>query len=369
MNIKLVDLRRQPKKVSYSINKKIKEVINRGDFILGEEVEKFEKDFAKFIGPKYCIGVASGTDGILIVLEALGVGRGDEVIVPSMTFIATVRPIITLGAKPVFVDILANGSCIDPDLIEKAITTKTKAIIPVHLYGYPCNMDKVLRIAKKHNLLVIEDAAQAHGSLYKRKRIGTFGKAAIFSFYPGKNLGAYGDAGAITTSDKNLRDKILMFRDHGQKQKYTHSILGYNSRLDTIQAGVLRIKLKNLASGNKKRRVIAKMYKKLLRNVPIILPEEEKNVETVYHLFVIRTESRDKLLNFLKKKNIFCGIHYPIPLHLQPALKYLGYKKGDFPNTEKLANTCLSLPIFPELKALEVNYIVENVKKFFNSKQ
>lgn len=365
MGIKLVDLTRQSKKINTAIINNIKNIINSGDFILGKELKKFEKDFAKFITAKYCIGVASGTDAILMSLEALGVGPEDEIIVPAMTFIASVSPILKLGAKPVFVDILPNGSCINPALIEMRITKKTKAIIPVHLYGFPCEMDKIMNIAKKHKLFVIEDACQAHGSLYKGKKIGSFGNAATFSFYPAKNLGAYGDGGAIITSDKNLYDKILMLRNHGQKQKYKHQILGHNSRLDTLQAAVLRIKLKNLDKWNKKRRTLVNTYENLLKKLPITLLTERDDVETNYHLFVIKTKARNALYAYLKKKNISCGIHYPIPLHLQPSLKILGYKKGDFPNAEELAKSCLSLPIFPELTIHEVKFISNQVRNFF----
>lgn len=366
MYIKLVDLTKQSGKINSAIEKKIAKIINSADFILGVEVSKFEKDFAKFIGTKYCVGVASGTDAILIALETLGIKEGDEVIVSPMTFIASVTPILALGAKPILVDILPNGSCIDPSLIEKHITPKTKAIVAVHLYGYPCDMDKILNIAKKHNLFVVEDACQAHGSLYKGRKLGSFGDIGVFSFYPGKNLGAYGDAGAIVTSNKNYFDKIMMLRDHGQKQKYVHQIIGHNSRLDTIQAAVLRVKLKHLDVWNNKRRNIVKVYKDLLKKLPVTTFSEDDNVKTNYHLFVIKTKSRDTLCKYLKNKNISCGIHYPIPLHLQPSLKSLGYKKNDFPNSEKLAENCLSLPIYPQLTFKEVKYISNQIKRFFS---
>lgn len=368
MRIPFVDLTRQSRKINTLILYKIGEIIDNGSFILGKEVGQFEKKFAKYIGAKYCIGVASGTDALLLSLRALGIGKDDEVIVPAFTFIASVSPIILLGAKPILVDILPDKPTINYSKIENAITERTKAILSVHLYGYPCDMGKINKIAKKHNLFVIEDACQAHGSEYKNKKAGTFGDIAAFSFYPGKNLGAYGDAGAIVTSNRLLAEKVRMLRDHGQKKKYRHEIIGYNSRLDTINAAVLITKLSYLDEWNRRRKEIAKLYDKLLSDLQISFSHKNKDLmfTSNYHLYVVQTARRDALYKYLKSKNIFCGIHYPIPLHLQPALKNLGYKRGLFPNSEKLANVCLSLPMFPKLTEKEIHFISIQIHKFFN---
>ena len=275
-------------------------------------------------------------------LRALNIGQGDEVITVSNTFIATVFPIVEVGAKPVFVDINPDTYQIDIASLKKAITKKTRAIIPVHLFGIPCEMDKIMKIAKKHKLFVIEDATQAHGSTYKGKKCGSFGVLGAFSFYPGKNLGAAGEGGAVVTNKKVLADKIRALRDVGQTQKYKHTYFGYNSRLDTIHAAVLSVKLAKLDTWNAKRRKVAALYTKLLSDLPVVLPPKlSKDYKGNFHLYVIRTDKRDKLMNFLKEKGIFCGIHYPIPVHLQKALKNLGHKRGDFPITEKYANDIL----------------------------
>lgn len=366
MYIPFIDLTRQSKKTNFSIIHKIENIIKDGTFILGRQVEEFEERFANYLGAKYCIGVGSGTDAILLSLVALNIDKGDEVIVPSFTFIASISPVIKLGAKPIIVDISANKPVIDPLQIEKVITKRTKLILPVHLYGYPCDMDKINKIAKKYKLYILEDSCQAHGSLYREKKVGTLGDISAFSFYPSKNLGAFGDAGAVVTSNKLLAQKIRILRDHGQRKKYLHTLIGYNSRLDTIQASVLKTKLPYLDYWNNKRRSSANFYTKLLSDLPIKLPYEETLISTNYHLYVIQVPKRDKLLAYLRNKNIFCGIHYPIPLHLQPALASLGYKRGSFPNSEMLAKTCLSLPIFPELTEREISFISNQIHKFLN---
>lgn len=366
MHIPFVDLAKQEKKINKLIVNKIKKIVSKGSFILGEEVAQFEKDFASYIGAKYCIGVASGTDAILLSLKAIEIDKEDEVIVPAFTFIASVSPIIVLGARPVMVDVLPDKPLIDYSKIEKAITKKTKAIIPVHLYGCPCDMDKISEIAQKYKLKVIEDACQAHGSEYKGKKTGSFGDISAFSFYPSKNLGALGDAGAIVTSNKSFAESMIMLRDHGQRKKYLHELIGYNSRLDSINAAALRIKLSYLDKWNIKRRKIAALYDKLLSNLPIEIPLKDKQTLQNCHLYVIRTKMRDKLSGYLKEKNIFCGIHYPLPLHLQLALKDLGYKMGDFPNAEKFAKTCLSLPIFPQMTSKEVRFVTDQIHNFFS---
>lgn len=365
--IPLVDLTRIPKPLKELINKNISDVIDSSDFTLGKKLNEFEEKFASYVGTKYCVGVASGTDAILLSLKALGLGPGDEVIVPSFTFIATVTPLLMLGIKPVFVDIKSDLPLIDTTQIEKAVTKKTKAIIPVHLYGFPADMEKILDIAKKHNLYVIEDACQAHGSQLRGKKMGSFGIANAFSYYPSKNLGAYGDAGAVTTSNRKIYEKLLSLRHHGQKEKYVHLLLGYTSRLDTLQAAVLDAKLDYLDEFNNQRRKIAKLYDSLLERLPLKTFKAEKESIGNYHIYAIRTKGRDALFKFLHENRVSCGIHYPIPLHLQPALKNLGYSKGEFPNSEKLAEECLSLPIFPGMTEEEVEKIADLIEKFHNS--
>lgn len=367
MNIRFVDIQKQYKRYKTEMNASIQEVLNKGNFILGEEVSKFEEEFATFCETKYCIGVASGTDALFLSLKALDVGPGDEVITVANTFIATTLAISMTGAKPVLVDMDPRTYNIDATKIEKVITKNTKVIIPVHLYGQPAEMSQIIKIAKKHKLKVVEDACQAQGARYKGKRTGGIGDIAAFSFYPGKNIGAFGDAGSITTNDKKLAEKISLMRNWGQKVKYHHLVTGYNSRLDTLQAAVLRVKLKYLASWNKRRREIAENYSKKLADTDFILPYELPHAESVYHLYVIQVpqEKRDKLLTYLQEHGIQAGIHYPIPLHLQKAHEDLGYKKGDFPFTEEYAKKIISLPMHPELKDSEINYVVETVKKFF----
>ena len=368
MNVPFVDLSRQPKKVSRAINMAIRRVILSSDYILGKEVSKFEKEFAKYIGVKYCVGVGSGTDAILLSLISLGIGKGDEVIVPAMTFTATVSPIILAGASPVLVDVSSQTHQINVEKIEQVITKKTRAIIPVYLYGYMPDMDKILSIARKHNLLVVEDSCQAHGSLYKKKKSGSLGDIAAFSFYPSKNLGAYGDAGAIVTSRKDLFEKIIALRNHGQIEKNNHTMIGYNSRLDTIQAAILRVKLSKLDMENKSRARIAEEYDSLLANLPIKKIERNEDNKPNYHLYVVKTEKRKQLIDYLRKNGIESGIHYPVPIHLQTSFKKLGYKKGDFPNAERIANESLSLPMFSALSIKEVRYVVSILKKFFKKK-
>lgn len=365
--IPLVNLKRQYKAIKNDLNREVLKVFSEGNFVLGKQVSEFENAFAKFTGAKYCVGAGSGWDAIHLSMKALGIKKGDEVIAPANTFIATIFPIIELGAKPVLVDIDPETYQIDIKRLNKAITKKTKAIIPVHLYGMPCQIDKIVKIAKKHKLLVIEDAAQAHGSFFNGKHLGTFGDAGAFSFYPGKNLGASGEAGAVITNNKSLSEKIRIMRDVGQSKKYTHSIFGYNSRMDTLHAAVLLVKLKKLKNWNKKRRDTAKLYRELLNDLPIVLPPEMGENELFnYHLFPIRAKKRDGLFDFLKKNNVYCGIHYPTPIHLQKAVESLKYKTGDFPITERYAKELISLPIYPEIKESEIKKISNLIHKFFN---
>lgn len=364
----LVDLAVQYKSIKEEVLRGVVGVLSKGNFILGEELSDFEDSFAKYCGARSCIGVANGTDALLLSLRALGVGVGDEVITVANTFIATVLPIVYLGAKPVLVDIDPQTYEINTSGLEQAITKKTKVIIPVHLYGMPAPIVDIMRIAKRHKLFVLEDACQAHGSSITGKRCGSFGDVAAFSFYPGKNLGAAGDGGAIVTNSKRLADKVRIMRDVGQVKKYNHDIIGYNSRLDTLHAAILSVKLKRLDEWNKKRNQVANLYRKYLLDAPVVLPPvEPAGYVSNYHLFVIRTKKRPALLEFLKKNNVFGGIHYPIPVHLQKAMKSLGYKRGDFPITERYAKEILSLPMHPNLSGRDVIYISSLIKKFFSN--
>lgn len=370
-SIPLVDLKRQHQALKKEILQTLEKALENSQFILGKEVEKFEDEFAKFCGCKYAIGVNSGTDALTLSLKALNIKEGDEVITVPNTFVATVDAITRNGAKPVFVDVDERSFLLDISQLEKAITPKTKAIIPVHLYGQPCNMDEILEIAEKYNLYVIEDACQAHGAEYKGKRVGGFSILSCFSFYPAKNLGALGDGGIIVTNNEELVEKLKMLRNYGQKEKYFHEFTGFNSRLDEIQAAILRIKLKYLEKWIEQRRKNAKLYNEELEGTekiltPIELPERKH----VYHLYVIRVldRKRDMLREFLVNNKIYPGIHYPIPIHLTNAYRYLGYEKGSFPVTEKLSNEILSLPMFPELREEEIVYICEKIKEFVKNR-
>lgn len=365
MQIPLVDLKRQYKSLKKEVNQAFQKTASSASFIKGPALEEFENEFAKFIGVKHCIGVASGTDALEISLRALGIGKGDEVILPANTFVATAYAITYTGAKPVLVDIDPKTYNINVSQIENKINKRTKVIIPVHLYGQPAQMNKVLMIAKNHKLAVVEDACQAHGALFNKKRVGSLGTLAAFSFYPGKNLGAYGDGGAIMTNSKKLAERIIKMREYGGN-KYFYDEIGFNSRLDALQASILSIKLKYLDKWNKKRGQAARYYNKLFSNrIPqVTTPSETKEVNPVYHLYVIRAPMRDNLIQYLSTKGISTGVHYPIPLHLQKSLKDLGYKKGDFPVTEKASTEILSLPIFPGITHSQQNYVVNSIKRF-----
>lgn len=366
-SIPLVNLSKQYKYLKSDIQKAIKPVFANSSFILGSQVGEFEKSFASYCGVKYCIGVASGTDALLLALRAFGVGPGDEVITQANTFIATVLPILYLGAKPILVDCNPQTYQINVTQIEKVITKKTKCIIPVHLYGYPAPMYEVIRIAKKHKLFVLEDACQAHGASINGKMCGSFGDIAAFSFYPGKNLGAAGDGGAIVTNKKSLADSILMMRNVGQSEKYKHDIIGYNSRLDTIQASILSVKLKHLNRWNESRRQLAELFTKHLNGLPVVTPPLSSNGNLAnHHLYVIRTKKRDSLKKYLQDNEVSCGIHYPIPVHLQKSMMVLNYKKNSFPLTELYAKQLLSLPMFPDLTKKEVLYVCSLIRTYFD---
>lgn len=364
MNVPFLDLKSQYKEIKSEIAAAIDRVLSSQNFILGPELEDFEKEFAGYLGSKYCVGVNSGTDALILGLMSLGIGEGDEVITPTNSFIATTTAIIQVGAKPILVDCDPDTYQIDIIAVEKAITNKTKAILPVHLYGAPAEVDKLQLIAKKNNLFLVEDACQAHGATLNGKKLGTFGDLAAFSFYPGKNLGAYGDGGAIITDNKDIYEKLLKLRNYGQLKKYYHDSFGLNSRLDEIQAAVLRVKLKHLDSWNKKRQMIADLYLDGLKNI-----KHQKIInggQSNYYVFVIESDDRDKLQEYLLKQGINTLIHYPVPIHLQKAYEHLGYKKGNFPVAEKIANRILSIPIYPELGNNEQMYIIEAINKFIN---
>ncbi len=362
--IPFVDLQAQYQQIAAEVNPAVQSVMDSCAFILGPDVQKFEEAFADFCDVKYAVSVDSGTSAIELALRAFEIGPGDEVIAPANTFIATVLPITQLGATPVLVDQDADTYTIDVSQIEAAITEKTRVIMPVHLYGQPADMDPILEIAKKHDLIVIEDAAQAHGVRYKGKRVGGFGHAAAFSFYPGKNLGAYGDGGAVVTNDAATDDKLRLLRNYGQRVKYHHEEIGFNHRLDSIQAAVLRVKLQYLDEWNAARRRHAADYTRLLQGLGVHPPMVPDYSEPIWHLYVIRVQDRDGFQAFLKERNIDLGIHYPIPIHMQPAYQFLGYKKGDFPVTEGFADHIVSLPMYAELTDEMVKYVAEAVKDF-----
>ncbi len=360
--INFLDLKQQHESLKDEIDGVINRVIRNSLFVLGEEVRKFEEEFASYCGNKYGIGVNSGTDALKLALLALDVGQGDEVIVPVNTAIPTVMAIKDAGAEPCFIDVNDNY-LIDVDLIEDKINEKTKVIMPVHLYGQTCDMDKILEIANKKSLWVVEDCCQAHGAEYKGKKV-PIGELGCFSFYPSKNLGSLGEGGMIVTDRNHLKDKLQLLRNYGQKDKYHADILGVNSRLHELQAAILRVKLKHLDEFNEKREKIARLYDELLGNVGgVIVPGKDPG--NIYHLYVIRTEKREELMEYLKKKNIGTLIHYPVPIHLQGAFSYLGFKEGDFPNSEKFSEKILSLPMFPELSKGEVSKVCEEIKNYF----
>ena len=362
--IQFVDLLRQYHDHQPELDAAILRAVGRGDFILGEDVREFEKEFAAFNQAPHCIGVADGTDALHLALLALGIGPGDEVIVPTHTYIASVLAISNTGARPVLVDCDPDYYTIDVKAVERALTSKTRAIMPVHLYGQPADMDPLLQIAKNRKLSIVEDTAQGHGATYKDRLCGTMGDIGCFSFYPGKNLGAYGDGGAVVTRDAALAEKISLLRNYGQKVKYVHTMKGFNSRLDTVQAAILRVKLKHLAKWNDQRRTAAASYGTLLANTKLDLPKVAPYANPVWHLYVVQTGDRAGLQTALDAANVSHGIHYPIPVHLQEAYRDLGYKQGDFPVTEALAGRILSLPMFPEIRPDEIETVAAAVGKF-----
>ena len=364
MNIPLVDLRKQYAPLKDEILSGIGRVLDGMQLFLGENVQALEREFAEFCGVAHGIGVSDGTTGLHIILRAMGIGPGDEVITVSHTFIATAEAILLTGAKPVFVDIDPATYLMDVSQVEARITPKTKAILPVHLYGQTVDMDPLLEIAKRHNLKVVEDACQAHGAEYKGRKAGSLGDAAGFSFYYSKNLGAYGEGGIITTGDAELTDKMRKIRDHGSGARYHHDLIGFNGRLDEIQAVVLRAKLPYLSGWNEQRRAHAELYTKLLSGSPVTTPVERADDCPVYHLYVIQTPNRDELQTSLKSCGIFTGIHYPIPIHLQACAGFLGYQKGDFPVTEEVTSRILSLPMYAELEDEQIEYVANAIRRY-----
>ena len=364
MKVPFVSFLPMEKELENDIHKAFERVFERSWYIGGKEDEAFEKSFAEYCGADYCVGTGNGLDALMLALKALGIGSGDEVIVPSNTYIATALAVTYVGAKPVFVEPDIRTFNIDPYRIENAITAKTKAIMPVHLYGQPCDMDPIMDIAKRYNLYVIEDCAQAHGAEYKGKKISTFGAVSGFSFYPGKNLGALGDAGAVVTNDKGIADKTRALGNYGSDYKYHHIYKGHNSRLDEMQAAFLSAKVPYLERMNEERRKIAARYLQEIRNPEIILPYVPEYAKPVWHIFAIRCQRRDELEKYLDECGIGTNKHYPIPMHLQECYQDLGYKKGDFPIAEEISATELSLPMYYGMTEEEIQYVIDKANEF-----
>jgi dTDP-4-amino-4,6-dideoxygalactose transaminase len=359
-----IDLKAQYLSIQPEIDSAIARVLASGQFILGPEVRAFEHEFADYCGVGHAIGVDSGTSAIQLALLACGIGPGDEVITVSHTAVATVTAIELTGARPILVDIDPSHYTFDPSRLAAALTIHTRAILPVHLYGCPVDMDPILAFAREHQLFVIEDCAQAHGASYRQKKVGSFGQVSAFSFYPTKNLGAYGDGGMVVTNDPELAEKLTMLRQYGWKKRYVSETKGINSRLDEIQAAILQVKLKYLDKWNKRRQSIAGIYNKILSDCDLRLPYTPEHTEHVYHQYVIRSTRRDHLQKFLAERSIHTAIHYPLPIHLQPVFKNLGYGWGDFPNTEILSKEILSLPVYPEMTDSSVETVCDAIKEF-----
>jgi dTDP-4-amino-4,6-dideoxygalactose transaminase len=366
MMIPFVDLNAQYRSIKSEIDNAIKTCIDEANFIKGKAVSDFERNFAEYLGVKFCVGCGNGTDALEIILTSLKIGSGDEVLVPALTWISTAEAVTNVGAEPVFVDINDRTYNIDHTKIEEKITKKTKAIIPVHLYGFPADMNEITVIARKYGIFVVEDCAQAHGAKYFNKKIGTFGIASAFSFFPSKNLGAYGDGGAVVTNDSNLAELVIKISNHGQfNKKHEHFMIGRNSRLDSIQASILNVKLKYLDEWNIKRREVASLYHSGLREKKeFILPLPGQDKEPVYHLFVIRCKHRDKLIELLDEKKIMWGIHYPSALPFIDPYNYKHHKPRDFINASSLTKEIISLPIYPEISKEHINIICDQLQKY-----
>ena len=363
LKVPYFDLTAQYHDLRDEIREAIDRVCNKAAFILGEEVERFECAFADYCGVKHCIGLNSGTSALHLALLAAGIGPGDEVITTANTFIATAEAISYTGATPVFADIDPATANIDPAKIQAAITKKTRAIIPVHLYGRPANLGAIMNIAQNHGLLLIEDACQAHGASYEGKRVGGFGHSAVFSFYPGKNLGAYGEGGALTTNDDEVAKVVRALRSHGETTRYIHKYLGYNYRMDGFQAAVLNVKLKRLDEWTLKRQAFSSLYRQLLADAQVYLPQDSPEADCVYHLFVAYVDNRDQVRKSLEERGVQTAVHYPIPVHLQEAFAHLGYKEGSLPSTERACKQVLSMPLFPEMTAEQVQYAASSLSE------
>ena len=365
--IPLTDLAAQYQSIAGEIMSAIEEVLRKGDIILGHAVTRFEEEFAAYVGSAHAVGVGSGLEALRLSLMALDIRAGDEVILPANTYIATALAVSAVGAVPILVDCHADTYQIDVTAIEAAITERTKAIIPVHLYGHPADLESVLKLARIHRLAVVEDAAQATGALLNGRFCGTMGQAGCFSFYPAKNLGAYGDGGVVVTQDAGLAQRLRELRNYGQRTKNLHTVKGVNSRLDTVQAAILRVKLRYLDRWNEQRIAHASRYRALLSKDSVILPDTQPGMKHVYHLFVVRTSERDRLRTHLENQGIQTGIHYPIPIHLQPAYAELGLPSGTFPVAERLAQEILSLPMYPELTETQLQRVTTAVRACFES--
>ena len=367
--VPFLDLKAQHDPIRAELLAAIGDVIDRNAFAGGPFVAKFEEEFAAFCRASHAVGVGNGTDALWLALLALGVGPGDEVITVPNTFMATAEAISYCGATPVFVDVDEQTYTLDPSLLERAITPRTKAVIPVHLYGQMADMDPIMEIARRRGLHVVEDACQAHGAEYKGRRAGTIGDAGCFSFYPGKNLGALGEAGAVVTNNRALADRMKVFRDHGQEVKYRHSCIGWNARMDGIQAAALQIKLRHLERGNELRRAHAAAYGRHFAGLEeVVTPTVSEHGVPVFHLYVVRVRERDRLLQAMAERGVSCGIHYPIPVHLQQAYAGLGLGPGSFPVAERCAGEILSLPMFPELSAAQIATVAHEFKSLLGAK-
>ncbi|HZD59599.1 MAG TPA: DegT/DnrJ/EryC1/StrS family aminotransferase [Anaerolineae bacterium] len=363
MSIPLLDLKAQYNSIREEIESEVLGTLQSGQYILGPKVEEFERAIADYCGTKYAVGVANGTDALVLSLDAIGVGPGDEVITSPFTFYASAESISRLGAKPVFVDIDSQTYNLVPDQIEAKITPRTKAIMPVHIFGQPAEMDAINEIAARHNIKVIEDACQAIGAEYHGKKVGSLGDAACFSFFPSKNLGGAGDGGCMVTNDEELASRVKALRQHGSTKKYYHSLVGYNSRLDAIQAAILSVKLKYIDTWNDLRRQKANYYNELFSEMEIVTPVERAHVKHVYHLYIIRVPNRADIESALKAEGIGCGVYYPVPLHLQDVYQDLGYKVGDLPVSEAASHETLAIPLYPELKTEDMQKIADLVKQ------
>jgi dTDP-4-amino-4,6-dideoxygalactose transaminase len=364
MKVPLLDLQAQYTSIQEELDAALKEIVKSCRFILGPTVQSFEEEMAAYCGTKYAVGVASGTDALLLSLRAVGVGPGDEVITVAYSFFATAGVISRLGAAPIFVDIDPKTYNINPDLIAEKITPRTKAIMPVHLFGQCAEMDPIMSLAKAHNLPVVEDAAQAIGAEYRGRKAGSIGQLGCFSFFPSKNLGGMGDGGMVTTDDPELAELVRILRVHGSKPKYYHSIAGYNSRLDALQAAVLRVKLKYLAGWSEKRRHNALLYNQLLKGSPVITPHAEAHNVHIYNQYTLRAQNRDALQQHLTSKNVGTALYYPLPLHLQECYRYLGLSEGDLPESEQAAKETISLPVYPELTRQQQEFVAAQIVDF-----